>query len=509
MQPPCPAAGPQPVLPSQRGWPLFNAETSRQTERSALAAHPPHALMARAGLAVARLAMAVAPGAQRVWVAAGPGNNGGDGLVAATHLHQAGWQVRVSLLADAERLPVDARWALVQARQAGVPITPGLAQAPDGHWSPGLAIDALLGQGQMRPPVGALGEAVRLINGLSAPVLAVDLPTGLCSDSGRRLGEAVVQARHTLALLTLKPGLFTFQGRDVAGRIWLDTLGAGEFDGPPATARLNGPPTRLVRHHAQHKGSFGDVLVLGGAPGMAGAAQLAARAALAAGAGRVYLARLDGLTAPDPQRPELMTRTLEEALAIELLQRATVVCGCGGGSAVRDSLPTVLHHAAQLVLDADALNAVAGDAGLQRALRARAARGQPTVMTPHPLEAARLLGRQTADVQADRLASAQSLADGLQAVVVLKGSGSVIAAPGQTPAINPTGSARLGTGGTGDVLAGWLGGVWAQAGAAQGREAACASVWSHGAAADLGPQDRPLRAADLIETMATARAPQG
>jgi hydroxyethylthiazole kinase-like uncharacterized protein yjeF len=510
-----PDHGPQPVLPSARAWPLFNTAASRTIEQAALAAHPPHTLMARAGLAVARLALAVAPGAQRLWVACGPGNNGGDGLVAASHLHAAGWQVRVSLLGDPTRLPGDAQWALAQAHQAGVAIEAGLP-SNSGGWRPDLAIDALLGLGQRRPPEGALADAVRQLNAQGAPVLAVDLPTGLCGDTGRRLGDAVVQARHTLALLTLKPGLFTHQGRDQVGRVWLDDLGTGlgtaggnTADGPPASAWLSGPPCPTARSHTQHKGSFGDVLVLGGAPGMAGAAVLAASAALAAGAGRVYLARLDGAMEHVPQRPELMTRPLDQALSIALLQQTTVVCGCGGGQAVREVLPQVLHHAAQLVLDADALNAVAADPGLRTALRARATRGRPTVLTPHPLEAARLLGCSTVDVQADRLAQAQALADGLQAVVVLKGSGSVVAAPGQAPAINPTGSARLGTGGTGDVLAGWLGGLWAQAGPLQGREAACASVWWHGAAADTGPQDQPLRAADLIEAMAANPRPAG
>ncbi len=506
---PCPANGPQPVLPSTRTWPLFNTAASRVIEQTALAVAPPHAMMARAGLAVARLALAVAPQTRRLWVACGPGNNGGDGLVAATHLHRAGWQVRVSLLGNAAGLPADARWVLAQSQQAGVVIEAGLTDISSPAWQADLAIDALLGLGQRRPPEGALGEAVRRLNSADAPVLAIDLPTGLCGDTGRLLGDAAVRARHTLALLTLKPGLFTHLGRDHAGRIWLDGLGIDPDGGVPTSAWLSGPPPTAARNHAQHKGSFGDVLVLGGAPGMAGAALLAARAALAAGAGRVYLARLDGSIEPDPQRPELMTRTQDQAMAIDLLQRTTVVCGCGGGSAVREVLPTVLHHAAQLVLDADALNAVAADAGLQVALRARATRGRPTVLTPHPLEAARLLGCSTAQVQDDRIASAQALAEGLHAVVVLKGSGTVVAAPGQTSSINPTGSARLGTGGTGDVLAGWLGGVWAKGGATQAFEAACTSVWLHGWAADHGPQDRPLRAGDLIEALTAGQAASG
>ena len=518
------ATGPQPVLPSRQAWPLFDAAGSRQIEQAALASAAPHALMAAAGLAVARLALAIAPGVRRVWIAAGPGNNGGDGLVAARHLHQQGLDVRVSLLGDASRLPADALEALAQARQAGVAISPGLtadgpgngggnrhnhpqSNPPDSQ-STDLAIDALLGLGASRAPSGEMAHAVRRLNAGRAPVLAVDLPTGLCGDSGRRLGDMAVRARHTLALLTLKPGLFTGQGRDHAGRVWLDTLGVACRPPctPSASAHLLGPEALRAllpgRSHAQHKGSFGDVVVLGGAPGMAGAAWLAARAALTAGAGRVYLARLDGDATPDPTRPELMARSVVAALQPDFLAHCTVVCGCGGGDAVRAVLPAVLAHAARLVLDADALNAVAADPTLHAALRARAANGQPSVLTPHPLEAARLLARTVATVQADRLGSAQALASRWQSVAVLKGSGSVIAAPGRTPSINPTGNARLATAGSGDVLAGWLGGWWAQAGSDLGFEAACASVWLHGRAAECGDGRLPLRAADLVEAMA-------
>ena len=257
------------------------------------------------------------------------------------------------------------------------------------------------------------------------------------------------------------------------------------------------------RAHAQHKGSFGDVLVLGGAPGMGGAAMLAARAALTAGAGRVYLARIDEDLSPDAARPELMPRSVQAALAPDLLARATVVCGCGGGHHISALLAPVLDHAARLVLDADALNALAADPALQSALRSRATRGQPTVLTPHPLEAARLLGCSAATVQAQRLHSAQALADQLHAVVVLKGSGTVIASVAKTLLVNPTGNARLGTAGSGDVLAGWLAGLWSQAGDPLGRDAAAASVWLHGWAAEqTGDARLALRAGDLIDAMA-------
>lgn len=500
--------GPQPVLPSTRGWPLFDAAASRHIELAALAANAPQALMAAAGLGVARLTLAAVPQARRIQVWAGPGNNGGDGSVAARHLHQAGLDVAVNLLGDASRLPADAQLALTQARQAGVRIVNG----PDLPWADGrpadALIDALLGLGSRRAPEGDIADAVLRMQSPGVPVLAVDLPTGLCGDTGRLLGRAAVVATHTLSLLTLKPGLFTGVGRDFAGRIWFDSLGV-DTGTVPASARLSGPEILRTllpgRSHAQHKGSFGDVLVLGGATGMGGAALLAASAALTAGAGRVYLARLDGDTGPSAARPELMPRNVNDALALDFLAHCTVVCGCGGGPAVRAVLPAVIAHSARLVLDADALNALAADADLRAALLARGKAGAPTVLTPHPLEAARLLGITATAVQARRQHSAQDLVDQFGACVVLKGSGTVTAAADRTPRINPTGNARLGSAGTGDVLAGWLGGLWSQAGSQQSVEAAAATVWLHGHAAEQG-DDRtlrlPLRATDLIEAMA-------
>ncbi len=492
------------ILPSRRRWPLHGQAASRRLEQAALAVAQPFSLMAAAGSATARLALAIAPHAQTIWVAAGPGNNGGDGLVAARHLLQAGKTVRVHLLADAASLPSDARTALDQAQQAGVSIESGLPTRVDGT----LSIDALLGLGARRPPEGPIAEAIALLNAGPQPVLAIDLPSGLSADRGTVLGLDAVRATHTLSLLSLKPGLFTAQGRDHAGRIWFDDLGTDSTAEAP-DAWLSGPPVATPRRHEQHKGSFGDVLVIGGAPGMGGAAQLAAHAALAAGAGRVYLARLDESLsyAVDPQRPELMPRSLAEALLPALLQASTVVCGCGGGAVVREVLPTVLHHAGRLVLDADALNSLATDSSLARLASGRAARGLATVLTPHPLEAARLLNTDTAAILGDRLASARRLATRLGATVVLKGSGSVIADPQQVPAINPTGNARLATAGSGDVLAGWTGGLWAQHPGCSAQQVAEHAAWLHGRAAEDGDDRLPLRAADLIERMAAALPP--
>lgn len=495
-----PVHGPAPtqVDPTRGPWPLHDASASRASETAALAQHPAFELMARAGLAVARLALAVAPHAARVQVWAGPGNNGGDGLVAARHLRAAGRNVHVSVVGDAARLPPDAARAFEEARLADVAID-SEARAPDAD----LAIDALLGLGASRAPQGAIAHAIAQMNGSAAPVLAVDIPSGLHPDTGTALGDRVVKATHTLALLTLKPGCFTAQGREASGTVWFDALGV---DTAAPTAWLAGAPHPAARAMDSHKGSHGDVVVVGGASGMAGAAWLAARAALAAGAGRVYASPLDAAAdLLDPDHPELMGRHAAWSWPPDVLDRSTVVCGCGGGDAVREALPPLLAHAGRLLLDADALNAIAADSMLQALLQRRGQRGAPTLLTPHPLEAARLLDTSAAEVQRDRLAAAQALAARFACTALVKGSGTVIAAPGRLPVINPTGNAALAGPGTGDVLAGWAGGLWAQARQADAADIATIAAWQHGRAADLWPAaalGAPLRASDLVAALA-------
>jgi len=333
----------------------------------------------------------------------------------------------------------------------------------------------------------------------SAPVIAIDMPSGLAADTGTLQGPCV-KAHHTLALLTLKPGLFTGLGRDMAGHIWFDDLGASaetSLPGMPGpAARLGGAPAPAIRPHASHKGTHGDVAIVGGAPGMTGAALLAASAALHGGAGRVLAGLLDeSFPGGDPDQPEIMIRPVE---SLEF-RSMTVACGCGGGTqAIRGVLPRACSTAARLVLDADALNAIAQDSQLQALLRARAARGAPTVLTPHPLEAARLLGTSTAYVQANRLAAADELAKRFMCTIVLKGSGTVIAAPGEVSAVNPTGNARLAAAGTGDVLAGLIA---ARLGPGRSAfQAACESAWLHGFAADGWPAGRALTASQLARS---------
>jgi len=491
---------------------LLDVESTRRVEGNALAALPPFTLMARAGEAVARLALALVPHARRIVVFAGPGNNGGDGIEAATRL--CGWGKPTSVLrvGAVAAPPPDAAHALRRASAAGVDVGAFDAAAAMAGDHPDLVIDALLGIGASRAPAGEIAAAIERIAVLAAlgsRVLAVDVPSGLVADRGQALGVACVVADDTLTLIAAKPGLFTGSGRDHAGEIWCAGLGVDLGGGDP-TAWLVGSRDvscgRTPRRHAAHKGSFGDVAVVGGASGMAGAAWLAARAAHGAGAGRVFVdlladARSDANRASDvdPFRPELMVRPGWAEGDATAIAAATVVCGCGGGDAVRPRLPRLLSIAPRLVLDADALNAIAADPSLLALTGARERRGLATIMTPHPLEAARLLGSSTGAVQADRLSAARELAARYRAVIVLKGSGSVVAGPDSIPRISAGGNASLASAGTGDVLAGWIGGRWASLGG-NALEIAARAVIEHGAAAEPAGEGA-MRAGDLVEAL--------
>jgi hydroxyethylthiazole kinase-like uncharacterized protein yjeF len=447
--------------------------------------------MQRAGLAVARLAQARFPHARRIVVLAGAGNNGGDGIVAATHLHALGREVQIlasgaATLGDwATRLPPDAAWAWNAAQTAAVPSaahTPPYA-LPEAD----LYLDALLGiglTGPVRDPTAAVIEALNAQT--RAPVLSVDLPSGLDADRGS-YSNACVRATVTLSLLGLKPGLCTGPGAPLCGELWSDDLDLPE----PPQAAISAPtvtwtgadrvrPLLPNLPRAAHKGQRGDVQIIGGAAGMTGAALLAARAAARLGAGRVFVGLLDAQApALDLVAPELMLRTPAELLR-SARKTGCVVFGPGAGidSSARTALELALMKPAPLVLDADALNLLAQDADLRAALRQRVAL---TVLTPHPLEAARLLGISVEQVQADRLQAARDLAQRHGAWVVLKGAGSIMASPQRALWINSTGNGLLATAGSGDVLAGTIAALLS---ATNRAESILAAVWLHGGAAD-------------------------
>ncbi len=461
--------------------PLYSVTQLRAIEHTALAALPPFTLMQRAGAAVAAAAARMwteGDSTEPILVLAGPGNNGGDALEAAAVLAARHIPVQILMLADPDHLPPDARTALQRARAYGV------AFCSDPHpirsWS--MVLDGLFGIGLTRAIADPIGTVIDAINRSGLPVIAIDIPSGLDADTGSVVGGGIaMRARRTVTLIGDKPGLHTGQGRDYAGRVSVDGLevDAGLF--PPPVAFLNAPQlfpeAFAARPHASHKGSFGDVTIIGGADGMGGAVILAARTAAMAGAGRVFAAFAGAVPAFDPMHPELMCR---HAHAVSLANGAAVAGpGLGRSREAVDIVARVLSCPLPLVLDADALNLLADEPGLQERL---ARRQPPTLLTPHPLEAARLLGRDTADVQADRLAAATALARRYRATVILKGSGSIVASPDGHCVINTTGNPALATAGSGDVLAGLCGALLARG--LTMHHAARAAVWLHGAAAD-------------------------
>lgn len=450
-------------------------------------------LMQRAGRATAEAARALAADTgSAILVVAGPGNNGGDAWVAALHLRESFHRVTVLDYAGREPKAPEAREARSRFLEAGGEC---VRAWPEGL-HPALVIDGLLGIGLARDVDAGMAELVRRINGCGAPVLAIDIPSGIASDTGCVHGAAV-RATRTITFLAHKVGLHTAAALDHCGEVVLDDLGldAALLAGLPGTlltpASVRG--WMPARPRDSHKGSFGTLGIVGGGKGMTGAAILAARAGLLAGAGKVFV----GLLAPeapafDPVHPELMLRSVDDTIAADVL-----VVGPGAGHSPsatslsafeRSTLPALLGLPKPLVVDADALNAIAVHDAMRDALASRRA---PTILTPHPAEAARLLRTSTGEVQDDRRAAALALARTFKAEVVLKGAGSVCASPDGAWAINATGNPGLASGGTGDVLAGMIGALLCQG--LPAREALRLAVCLHGAAADscvargLGP----------------------
>ena len=455
-------------------------------------------LMESAGRAVAEAVLGVLPPGGSVLVVCGRGNNGGDGLVAARHLQMLGVPVRVALLASAASLRGDAAASLRRARSAGVPIEGERWRAP----AAGVIVDAIFGTGLSRPVDGAAAASIRRIAASRAAhpdqlrVVAVDLPSGLCADTGQVLGVAA-PADLSVTLAFPKPGLALEPGRGLAGRVRVACIGiAAEAPGVALATELwtrAGAGARLPARPADgHKGSFGHALVVAGSEGKTGAAALAALGAARAGAGLVTIACPAGLndvlellcteamTAPVPDTAQ---RAFAASAAEAVLALAATREAVGLGPGIGRSAETLAFVGAlakrlerPLVLDADALFAFAG------APEQLASRRAATVLTPHPGEAAALLGSKPAALNRDRLGAARRLARLSGCVVLLKGAASVTAAPDGRAIVNPTGGPALASGGTGDVLLGMLTGYLAQG--CEAFEAAALAAFVHGAAAD-------------------------
>ena len=477
--------------------PIYTAPAIRKLEE--LAAPASGTLMERAGAAAAEFARDLCGDtAKAILVVAGPGNNGGDAFEVAAHLKR--WFFRVSVVFSGERgkLPKDAQAALGKWEAAGGTL---LGEIP-GEPRFDLAVDGLFGTGLKRALAGTHGTLVEKLNALGVPILALDVPSGIDADTGAIMGCAV-RASHTLTFIAHKPGLLTLEGPDHCGELKLDTLGLDpvrllEPEGMLLDADILGRAI-TPRPRNFHKGQAGSVGVLGGAAGMVGAAVIAGRAALKCGAGRVYV----GLLTPRPPyvddvQPELMLRKPAALLEKELVDVLVVGPGMGKADSARRLLAAALAAPVTIILDADALNLIAASRALATSLAKRKA---ATILTPHPAEAARLLGVTTGKAQADRVAAARTIAKRYRCIAVLKGNGSVIAEPGGKFWINPSGNPGMASAGMGDALAGIVAALCAQG--AEPLQALLAGTYVHGAAADAlvaaGSGPRGITATEVID----------
>lgn len=460
---------------------LYSTDQIRRAELQALSGQEPLALMHRAARMVsdacASEARTLSPRSPIVALV-GPGNNGGDALLAAIHLRGRGFNAQALLLQPATNAAVAA------ARAAHLPFLSSFPTPVTTDQT--LFIDGLFGIGLSRPIEGRAAEWVAALNLLSSPVIAVDVPSGISADTGSIVGDhrgVAVRARRTVTFFGDKPGLRTGPGRAHAGEVQVQSLGIA-LDFPDGTlvaepeARMLAAP--LIRASDSHKGNFGHVAVVGGSAGMRGAALLAALGAQRSGAGKVSIGTPDGWR-PDPMHHSQFMSLPAEAINARTYQAWVIGCGMGTSPRAKSALRRLIYRSGSpRVIDADALNLLATDEALAAALRADSI---PAVLTPHPLEAARLLGITTQRVQADRIASARRIASRFRSIVVLKGAGSVCAHPDGHWAIIDAGSASLATAGTGDVLAGVIGGLLAQG--LSPAQAACLGAYVHGRAGEL------------------------
>jgi NAD(P)H-hydrate epimerase len=472
---------------------LYRAAQVRELDRIAIQERgiPGFELMGRAGAEVFASLKKQWPDARSIAVFCGSGNNAGDGYIIAELALKAGLEVCVYAVSDPEKLKGDALDAYQKysdAKGAVVPFQAGQAVNAD------VLVDALLGTGLDRPVAGLYAEAIRAINAHFAPVIAVDIPSGLNADTGNAMGSAV-KADCTVTFIGLKQGLFTGQAAEYCGEIGYAQLGVPDdvFIGIKAAA-IRVVKTPLPRRdRCAHKGSCGHVLIVGGELGYSGAARMAGEAALRVGAGLVSIAtRPEHSGLMNLNRPELMCHGVEtaEQLAVLLAKASVVVVGPGLGQSVwaKALFNATIASGKPMVIDADGLNLLAKSPTTK----------SNWVLTPHPGEAARLLDCATADIQKDRFAAASSIQANYGGIVIVKGAGTLIASE-QELAVANTGNPGMASGGMGDVLAGVIAGLLAQGLSLQ--DAAQQGVYNHGLAADLAAAkdgERGLLASDLM-----------
>lgn len=479
-------------LPQQLPQQLYSAAQTRELDRRAIATGlSAYTLMLRAGQAAFHLLRERWPAAARIVVLTGPGNNGGDGYVLAKLAWDQHLDVKVLTVGNHDPLTEEAAEAARDATKARVPEKSWSGTLPEAD----VYVDALFGTGLNKPLLGDFAAAIAALNRSGKPVLALDLPSGLQADTGAELGEAV-RAAATISFIGLKPGLLTGRGPALTGELRFDGLGApaSVYESPAALAKLLAASDLQQlgrRARDAHKGLHGHVLVVGGDHGMAGAVALTAETALRAGAGLVTVAtRPEHCMMLTARSPELMCHGINKAAdLLPLLAKASVVVmgpGLGQGEWGAALFGAVLDSKKPLVLDADALN-----------LLATMPEARPDwVLTPHPGEAARLLGSTVAAVQADRFAAVRELKKRYGGSIVLKGVGSLVLDDAGL-SLCPFGNPGMAVAGMGDVLAGVAAALLAQGQS----QAAALAVLAHALAGDDAAAEggeRGLRASELL-----------
>lgn len=474
---------------------LYRAEQVRAMDKYAIhdVGIPGFVLMQRAATSTFEVLRQRWPQSHSVAVCCGGGNNAGDGYLVARQALDAHYEVQVYALAPPERLQGDARLAYEAYLAAGGKVAEASPTDLNGF---DVVVDALLGTGLDREVAGPYAQAIGVINRCRGKVLAVDIPSGLDADTGTVLGTAV-EAEATVTFIALKQGLFTSEGPVCCGQVWYADLTVPEavLDYQPASARLLDSYSNLLppRRASAHKGHFGHVLVVGGDAGLIGAARMAAEAAARTGAGLVSVATRSAHAASlISTRPEIMSHGVETTTELQtLLSRATVVAigpGLGQSGWARSLLPAVCESNLPMVVDADALNLVAQNPKQK----------DNWILTPHPGEAARLLGCETREIQRDRFAALNGLTEKYGGVCVLKGCGTLIGRKGKRTSVCALGNPGMASGGMGDVLTGILSGLIAQGLSID--DASHMGVCLHAAAADGAAAEgqRGLLASDLM-----------